>query len=178
MINMKNDFTLKRLSVEMGQSEYEMFQDIPAREVGSRNLCFGVPFENFRAYIRSQLAREFNRISEYDTPTIIFVGYANNKPVGIVGIRTKINNYWKNFGGNIFYVIRKSERNKGYGTTMLKMAVKECEKLGIKTVYAQCGANNIASYKIMEKNNFELIKVDKSRYYKKELTKINKKIKE
>lgn len=58
---------------------------------------------------------------------------------------------------------------------MLKMVVKECEKLGIKTVYAQCNVNNIASYKIIEKNNFELIKVDKSRHYKKDLNKTNEK---
>ncbi len=164
-----NKFYLKKIDLSMGKKEYEMFQDIPAKENGSTNLCYGIPFENFSSFIESQLAREFNKISEFDTPTIIYIAYVNSTPVGYFGIRTKINQQWKKWSGNIFYVIRKNQRNKGYATKLLKCAFKECEKLGLKVVYLQSSEGNIASQKVIENNNCTLIKDDGTRYYKKVL---------
>ena len=160
-------FYLKKLDLSMGKDEYEMFQDIPAKENGSTNLCYGIPFINFSSFVESQLAREFNKISDYDTPTIIYIAYVNSRPVGYFGIRTKINKQWNKWSGNIYYAIRKTERNKHYATRFLKLALEECKNLGIKVVYLQSSAGNIASQKVIENNNFILIKDDGIRYYKK-----------
>lgn len=74
----------------MGQVEYDMYQDIPAKENGSTNLCFGLPFENFTASLENQIARKFQNISQFDTPTITYIMYVSGEPVGYIGIRTKI----------------------------------------------------------------------------------------
>ena len=68
-------FLLKEINLEMGQAEYEMFQDIPANENGSKNLCNGIPFENFSYFLEMQLARQFQKINQYDTPTKVFIFY-------------------------------------------------------------------------------------------------------
>ena len=166
---MNNKIELKKLSLSMGKAEYEMFQDIPAKESGSTNLCNGLSYEVFPAYIENQLSREFNKISDFDTPTIIYIAYYSDYPIGYVGIRTKINNKWKKWSGNVFYAVRLSERGKHFGTMMLESAFEVCKKLGMKTVYLQSSKGNIASQKVIENNKCTLIKVDGSRYYKKNL---------
>ena len=105
-------FNLVEYNLNMGKAEYEMFQEIPAKENGSTNLGNGIPFESFHSFLESQLARQFQKISYYDTPTKMYIFYVDNLPVGYIGIRTKINKDWKNWCGNIFYAVRPSERNK------------------------------------------------------------------
>ena len=125
-------FKLVEYNTKMGRDEYEMFQEIPAKENGSTNLCNGIPFECFQNYIESQLARQFQKVSHYDTPTKMYIFYADELPVGYIGIRTEINNDRKKWCGNIFFAIRPSKRNQHYGTEMLKYALHECKKLKIR----------------------------------------------
>ena len=66
-------YELKELNLEMGKMEYEMYQDIPAKESGSTNLCKNLPYEVFHNYLESQMARKYQCVSEYDTPTIIYI---------------------------------------------------------------------------------------------------------
>ena len=54
--------------------------------------------------------------------------------------------------GSIGYGVRPSERNKGYGTLILKLLLTECEKLGMYEVCVSCLEKNIASRRIIEKN--------------------------
>ena len=161
-------FLLKEINLEMGQAEYEMFQDIPANVNGSKNLCNGIPFENFSYFLEMQLARQFQKINQYDTPTKVFIFYHDKLPVGYICIRTEIDEDWKNWSGNIYYAIRKSERNKGLGTKMLGYALKECKKLGINPVFIKASAGNVGSQKVIENNKGLLLRVGQhgGRWYK------------
>ena len=123
-------YDLKELSLKMGRAEYEMYQDIPAKESGSTNLCYGLPYEVFTEFLEGQLARKFQEVSKYDTPTTIFVMYVDGYPVGYIGVRTKLNEQWAKWSGNIFYAIRQSERGKGYATQMLKMTLEILRQQG------------------------------------------------
>jgi len=78
----------------------------------------------------------------------------NNSVIGLVIIKDNIevDDTWKNFGGNISYVIMPSYREKGYGTKSLNLALKKCKELGIKTVLITCFDSNIGSIKIIENN--------------------------
>ena len=152
-------YELKELNMDMGVSEYEMYQDIPLKEPGSTNLCNGLPYEVFKNYLESQLARKYQNISIYDTPTITYILYINSIPVGYICIRTKIDNQWKKWSGNFYYTVRLSERKKGYGTKMLKLALNEFKKLGLKEIYGQSSSDNYASEKVIEE-------IGGTRYYK------------
>ena len=99
-------FELKELNLNMGLEEYQMYQDIPSKESGSTNLCNGLPYEVFKNYLESQMARKYQNISIYDTPTITYIMYVNNIPVGYVCLRTKIDDNWKKWCGNIYYAVR------------------------------------------------------------------------
>lgn len=160
-------YELKELNIDMGVSEYEMYQDIPLKEPGSTNLCNGLPYEVFKNYLESQLARKYQNISKYDTPTITYILYINSIPVGYICIRTKIDNQWKKWSGNFYYTVRLSERKKGYGTKMLKLALNEFKKLGLKEIYGQSSSDNYASEKVIENNGGILLEeIGGTRYYK------------
>ncbi|WPC39894.1 GNAT family N-acetyltransferase [Clostridium sp. JS66] len=59
--------------------------------------------------------------------------------------------------GNIGYDISPCYRKKGYGTQILKLALVEAEKIGMKEVMVTCNIDNIYSKKIIEKNNSKLL---------------------
>ena len=82
--------------------------------------------------------------------------YVRGEPVGYIGIRTKIDDNWKKWSGNIFYAIRKSKRHKGYATKMVGLAIEKCKELGIWPIYLQANINNVYSQKVIEKNGGKL----------------------
>ena len=166
--NKHNNKIEVELNLKMGKKEYEMYQDIPLKESGSTNLCKELPYEVFTIFLENQMARKFQRISYFDTPTILYIMYVDDNPVGYIGLRTEINEDWYNWSGNFFYVVRLSERGKGYGTKMLELALDEFRKMGFKEVYSVASENNVASSKVMENNGGILLKIDKNdrKYYK------------
>lgn len=85
----------------------------------------------------------------------------NNHIYGGTNIKHELNDELFNYGANIGYYIRPSERRKGYGTLILKLVLKECKKLGMKKVLVSCREENLWSAKIIEKNNG---KYENSRY--------------
>lgn len=161
------EYKLIELNMKMDKLEYDMYQDIPAFESGSTNLCNGLPFEVFKPYLESQIARKYQNISVYDTPTITYIMYINNYPVGYIGLRSEIDDNWKKWSGNFFYAIRTSERKKGYGKKILELGIEELKKLGFTEVYGQSSSGNIASSKVIEANGGILLSEEEgTKYYK------------
>lgn len=76
----------------------------------------------------------------------------NNHIYGGTNIRHELNENLLKHGGNIGYLIRPSERKKGYATLMLKLALKKCKELNISKVLVTCREENIASAKVIEHN--------------------------
>lgn len=76
--------------------------------------------------------------------------------IGEICIRHSLTDALLLYGGHIGYGIRYSEWNKGYGTLMLKMALEIAKKMGISDVLITCDDDNLASAKIMEKNDMVL----------------------
>ena len=77
----------------------------------------------------------------------------NNEVVGVVRVRHQD----VGTDGHIGYDIAPDYRKKGYGTQILKLALVEAEKIGIKEVMVTCNIDNSFSRKIIEKNNGKLL---------------------
>ena len=74
------------------------------------------------------------------------------KILGVVNLRHRLTNRLRDFGGHIGYGVRPSERNKGYGTEMLKLTLEKARELGIDRVLVTCDKDNIASQRVILKN--------------------------
>ena len=151
------NYELKKINAKMGKKEFEMYQDIPKEEVGSSNIIHGKSFEEFKNILKKYKNEEIEINKEINSTTNRYVFYVDGEPIGEIGIRTTLNNFWLEQGSQIFYKIRKSMRNKGYGTKMFEFALAECKKLGMKTVCLNCNDNNIASKRVIEKNGGKLL---------------------
>lgn len=75
-----------------------------------------------------------------------------NQYRGRVTIRHKLTHRLKKAGGHIGYEIRPSQRGKGYGKTMLRLALSKARSLGLQKVLLTCDKGNHASQKIILAN--------------------------
>lgn len=87
-------------------------------------------------------------------PDSVFFLYDDERDrlLGAVNIRHYLNDDLLREGGHIGDGIRPSERRKGYGTEILRLALIECKKMGMSKVLITCDKNNIASAKAIMKN--------------------------
>lgn len=76
----------------------------------------------------------------------------DNKIVGIISVRHRLNEFLIEYGGHIGYSVRPTERRKGYATKMLALALEKCAELGIKNVLITCNKDNFASSGTIIKN--------------------------
>ncbi|MBZ9633433.1 GNAT family N-acetyltransferase [Clostridium sp. FP1] len=81
-----------------------------------------------------------------------FLVLEDKRIIGAINIRHYLNDYLLNFGGNIGYGIRPSERKKGYATLMLAMALPIAKELGISKALVTCDKNNLGSAKTITNN--------------------------
>lgn len=84
--------------------------------------------------------------------TYFFVRTADNKIIGMINIRHKLNDFLFNEGGHIGYSIRPLERKKGYGTFMLKLGLEKCRELKLDKVLVTCDKENVGSAKVIQNN--------------------------
>lgn len=85
--------------------------------------------------------------------SIYFLLDTNSKKLlGAIDVRHNLNEYLLQYGGNIGYGIRPSQRQKGYATQMLSLVLEECKKRKMKKVLITCFKSNVASAHAIIKN--------------------------
>ena len=91
-------------------------------------------------------------------PDTTFFAYDQRRDifVGAVNIRLSLNKPLSIYGGHIGIGIKPNERNKGYGTKALKLALDKCQELGINDILITCDEDNIPSKKMIISNGGQL----------------------
>ena len=89
--------------------------------------------------------------------TYFLIRESDDKIVGVISIRLKLNHALWNFGGNIGYSIRPSERRKGYNKINLFLGLCVCKNRGMEAVLISCEKRNIASAKSIQALGGKLI---------------------
>jgi len=108
-------------------------------------------YENYEEWRDKIETNRTNPPPEFVPGTVYFAVY-NNKIVGTIAIRYRLNADLLKHGGHIGYGVRPSERRKGCATKMLALALEECKKLNIGRVLITCDKSNIGSARTIQKN--------------------------
>jgi predicted acetyltransferase len=119
---------------------------------GTAGLENAETFEEWYSAFCDNLKEETVRDGLVPANTYIAVSNDDNRLIGMIDIRHRLNDYLLNFGGHIGYSIRKSDRLQGYATEMLALALTECVKFGIRKVLITCDKDNVASAKTIINN--------------------------
>ena len=82
----------------------------------------------------------------------IYVREEDNKIVGVIQIRQRLNAFLEKYAGHIGYSVCPSERRKGYATQMLHLVLPECRTLGIDRVLICCLKGNEGSHRTILNN--------------------------
>lgn len=109
-------------------------------------------YEDFLIKVGLDECRLYN--TNESVPTSHYILVMGDKIIGHASIHHNIEPYvLQKYLGHIGYGIRPSYRNRGYGTRLLKLALKKCHTLSLKRVLLICRDDNIASSKVIENNN-------------------------
>jgi len=123
---------------------------------GTAGLKNAETFEEWYSAFCDNLSEETVRDGLVPATTYMVISTYDDHLIGMIDIRHILNDYLLKFGGHIGYSIRKSERQQGYATEMLALALTECVKLNIKKVLITCDKNNVASAKTIINNGGKL----------------------
>lgn len=85
--------------------------------------------------------------------TTYFMVNESNEIIGAIEIRHFLNEGLSIRGGHMGYGIRPSERQNGYATIMLNLALEKAKEIGITKVLITCDKDNIGSAKTIINNN-------------------------
>ena len=77
--------------------------------------------------------------------TYFLVRDTDNKLVGMINIRLKLNHTPWNFGGHIGYNVRPSERRKGYNKINLYLGLYVLNEYGAEVALLDCDKENLGS---------------------------------
>ncbi len=159
---MRSDAKLIKPSIHLESAYKNMIQDW--EESGEKLVPFVLEYDatDFKALVE-RCENEENGINMPLAGRRVMVPHTTfwfineeNKILGTVNIRHKLNKDLRNIGGHIGYGIRPSERRKGYATKILELALLEIRKMGVQDVMLSCFKDNIGSVKSITNNGGQL----------------------
>lgn len=139
----------KERAIEYIQEFYEYNSDIN----GSGSLDRYLKEASYEEWLEKILRdMDIANISAGRVPalTYFYVREEDGQIVGMTNLRLALNDFLKEEGGHIGYAIRPTQRQKHYGTEMLKAALKVYDTLGIQEVLITCDKSNPASAKVIQ----------------------------
>jgi predicted acetyltransferase len=123
-------------------------------------------FQNDRDLIENSFSAYIRRLDEenqsirlkpgYVPSTTFWLAANNTQIIGESRLRHWLTTSLEHEGGHIGYVIRPSERRKGYGTCILALTLEKARDLGLNRVLLTCDTDNIGSARIIEQNGGKL----------------------
>ena len=118
---------------------------------GLDKIIEGCTFEQALARCLSMEDEEYaKKINRCQSKTFLLIRENDNRIVGTINVRWNLTEAMKQFGGNIGYGIRPTERRKGYNKIQLYLVLLEAQKLNLDKVMIDCSVDNLGSDKTIK----------------------------
>jgi len=137
--------------VELSKQYKRQFFDMMDEWTNSKEkiipyILNNIDYHYFDHFLNQAQILETNRVK---APSKIYfcLDKKRNIFIGAVVIRLSLNNDLLQRVGHISNGIRPSERNKGYGNILVKLAIEKCHEFNIKNILMVCDKTNIPSSK-------------------------------
>ena len=143
--------TLVQPSPKYLKSYTEAFDEYQAMGVSTYGLTDPRACDVFEKHKNYRLGRNL-KPDRVPSDCYWLVDAERNYFIGEIHIRHRLNDALLLRGGHIGYCVRYGEWGKGYGTYMLKLALEKAREMGLEKVLITCNDSNIASARVMEKN--------------------------
>jgi predicted acetyltransferase len=120
-------------------------------------VCLGesadqdLPKKDFEKYVASLIFRETHKVNDWVRDTT-FWAIHENQMVGRISIRHELNDFLREVGGHIGYIVHPKFRNQGFATKMLAEILKTDRAKEIGKLLLTCDESNVASEKTILKN--------------------------
>lgn len=126
------------------------------RSIGERYIPYAINPEGqeFATYVatRNEEAQGINLREGWVPASTFFLINSEGRILGAINIRHELNDFLRTKGGHIGYGVRPSERNKGYASQMLALALKNARDLALEKVLITCDKDNPSSAKVITNN--------------------------
>lgn len=145
---MREELVLVKPSEDYLEQIYEYRQEFLDNDDSMDGTSSLRRFENIEEWLQWVAKNENDETCANDfvpSSQFLTIRKLDNKVVGMVNIRHRLNEHLLNFGGHIGYSIRKSERRKGYAKEQLRLALLEAKNLDINKVLITCDKDNFPS---------------------------------
>lgn len=152
---------LKACSIEDDSKILEMIREIGPGENGFQNRGYDMKDEEFRPFLFQSIKTSMGiGLEPGYVPQTLFWLMVDGWPVGYGKLRIYLNEKLRKIGGHIGYCIRPAERQKGYGTILLREILKKAEEANIPKALVTCLDNNIGSRSVIENNGGKLADIE------------------
>ena len=119
---------------------------------GMDNCLDGLSYEQWLENLEKMKDSDYaESVNRCPSETFFLIRKDDNKIVGMINIRYKLNEVMLKFGGHIGYGIRPTERRKGYNKINLYLGlIKANEDFGLEKVMLDCSVDNLGSDKTIQ----------------------------
>ncbi len=161
--NIKKKEELLELIIPDEKNEKQIMEYVEEHIKNGENTVQGIgglaeeeTYSNWLYKIRKDLTNTKGENGRVQSTLYLAIRKKDNKLIGTIQIRHKLNEKLLNKGGNIGYGVRPEERKKGYATFMLELALKKAKELKLNRILVTCNKENISSVKVILKNKGKL----------------------
>lgn len=130
-------------------SEWKAYNQLHPEANASPATIFSHKTDDFASYVRSLTELEPTNPDWVAHSTYFLFDSSENKVLGAINFRHKLNNYLYMYGGHIGYGILPSQRKRGYGIKLLELGLKKCKDIGLREILLCCDVRNLASQNLI-----------------------------
>ncbi|MNO22111.1 Acetyltransferase (GNAT) family protein [compost metagenome] len=152
---------IKALTESDDQYIFEMIEEIGLGENGFTTSFTNHDYEEFKNSLPRliEISKGINLPDGYVQQTIYWM-YINDRPVAYGKLRHKLKDNLLEYGGHVGYIVRPSERGKGYGKLFLSELIRSAKSIGIEELLITCDETNLRSRRVIESNNGVLERIN------------------